>query len=225
MANRYLIINGDCRRGLIDLSKVDAVVTDPTYGLGECAGPQSSWASRPSKWRRAVGHGQEDWDAAPASLEDLMGFDGPMAVWGGNYFLLPPSRGWLTWYKPDAPPSMADLEMCWTNRDMNARQFSWSIGATNAERVGHPTQKPVALMRWTIQELRLPLDSLIYDPYCGSGSTLIAALAEGHRCIGVEIDPRYCEVARRRIERPHAPVPRPSRDTAPLPLFQGLADQ
>lgn len=209
----YLIINGDCRRGLVDLSLVDAVVTDPPYGMGD-----SSWASRPSKWRRADGFAPEGWDEAPGRLDILRGFTGPMAVWGGNYFELPPSRGWLTWHKPDSPPSMADLELCWTNRDMNARQFSWSISATNAERVGHPSQKPVALMRWTIRQLGLRPDSLILDPWAGSGSTIIAALAEGHRTIGIEVDPRYCEIARRRIERPHAVISRDQTDK-PLPLF------
>lgn len=209
----YLIINGDCRRGAVDLSRVDAIVTDPPYGLGE-----SSWASRPSKWRRADGFAPEGWDHTPGHVLDLLSFPGPIAIWGGNYFALPPSRGWLSWYKPDAPPSMADLELCWTNRDMNARQFSWSISATNPERVGHASQKPVALMRWTIRQLGLKPGSLILDPYMGSGSTVAAALAEGNRAIGIEADPKWCAVARFRIERPHARVSRPKQDEA-LPLF------
>ena len=78
-------------------------------------------------------------------------------------------------------------------------------------------------MRWCIRLMGLPPNSLILDPYMGSGTTLIAALAEGHRAIGVEIDPRYCAIARRRIERPHAAVPRAGRDV-PLPLFDGRGE-
>jgi len=220
MVNDYLIINGDCRRMPVDLSRVDAVVMDPPYGISESVGKNSSWASRPSRRRRANGWEAESWDEKPGDLDHVLAFDGPMAIWGGNYFPLPPSRGWLVWHKPDALPSMADAELAWTNLNANARHFAWRVNATHPERVGHASQKPLALMRWTILQLDLPPGSLILDPYMGSGSTLIAALAEGHRAIGIEIDPRYCEIARRRIERPHARVPRPGRAES-HPLFDG----
>jgi DNA modification methylase len=217
----YLIVNGDSRHLPLDLSRVDAVISDPPYGIGEGVGKNSSWASRPSKWRRADGFGVESWDGAIGLPPGLPEFSGPIVIWGGNYFGLPPSRGWLVWSKPDAPPSMADVELGWTNLDMNSRIFPWSIGAMNAERVGHPTQKPIALMRWCIRLMDLPPDSLILDPYMGSGTTLIAAIAEGHRAVGIEVDRGYCEVARRRLERPHGPVPRPGR-AEHHPLFAGL---
>jgi site-specific DNA-methyltransferase (adenine-specific) len=63
----------------------------------------------------------------------------------------------------------------------------------------HPTQKPVELMRWCLADLWLPKDALVIDPFCGSGSTGVAAMAMGYRFLGIEREPAYCEIARRRI--------------------------
>jgi len=62
----------------------------------------------------------------------------------------------------------------------------------------HPTVKPVALMRW-VSRLVCPPGGVIVDPFAGSGSGGIAALAEGFRWIGIELDAAYCEIARARI--------------------------
>src|SRR6185437_8382381 len=110
---------GDCREILPTLGKFDAVVTDPPYGIG--------FASQPTKWQRLAGHEPEAWDEEPADLTIPLAAAQIQAVWGGNYYSLPPSRGWLTWFKPDAPPSMGSVEFCWTNQEQNARQISWSI--------------------------------------------------------------------------------------------------
>lgn len=127
---------GDSREIVPGLRGVDCIVTDPPYGI--------SFAAQPTKWQRLAGHTPEAWDDVPADVSELISLAPTVAVWGGNYFTLPPSRGWLSWFKPDAPPSMSSLELCWTNLDQNARQISQSISATNRERVGHPTQSPYA---------------------------------------------------------------------------------
>lgn len=93
---------------------------------------------------------------------------------------------------------MASFELAWTNQDRNARQFKWSIGATNAERVGHPTQKPVAVMEWCIEQLGRPAS--VCDPFMGSGTTGVACAGLGLAFVGCEIDPRYFDIACRRIE-------------------------
>lgn len=182
---------GDCMEVLPTLPKVDAVITDPPYGIG--------FAAQPTKWQRLAGKVPEGWDDNPAAaLSDVLLLGTVQCVWGGNYYCLPPSRGWLSWFKPDAPPSMASLELAWTNLDRNARQFAWAIGATNAERVGHPTQKPLALMRWCIDQLGRPAS--ILDAYMGSGTTGVAAAEMGLSFIGIEREPRYFDIACRRIE-------------------------
>lgn len=119
-------------------------------------------------------------------------------MWGGNYMNLPPSRCWLVWYKRDAVRTMADCELAWTSFDANARVFDWTIAATNAERVGHPTQKPVALMKWSIQQVGEA--ETIFDPFMGSGTTGVAAVDFGRKFIGCEINPEYFAIACRRIE-------------------------
>jgi site-specific DNA-methyltransferase (adenine-specific) len=181
---------GDCLDILPTLGKVDAVITDPPYGIG--------FAAQPTKWQRRAGQEPESWDDAAPNIRPLLGLGAVQIVWGGNYYGLDPSRGWLSWFKPDAPPSMASFELAWTNLDRNARQFSWSIGATNAERVGHPTQKPLALMLWCIEQAGHPQS--ILDPFMGSGTTGVAAVQMGRAFVGIEREPKYFEMACRRIE-------------------------
>jgi site-specific DNA-methyltransferase (adenine-specific) len=118
-------------------------------------------------------------------------------IWGGNYYPLPPTRGWLSWFKPDAPPSMAHFELAWTNQDRNARQISCSIGETNAERVGHPTQKPLghALVRRAGRNARRDA-----GPLHGQRGPPESPASLGLRFVGVEINPEYFALACKRIE-------------------------
>ena len=119
-------------------------------------------------------------------------------VWGGNYHALPPSRGWLVWYKPDAPKTMAQCELAWTSANRNTVLISHSIAATNAERVGHPTQKPLTVMLWSIQQIA-PDAQTILDPFAGSGTTGRAAKDLGRKAVLIEREEKYCEIAARRM--------------------------
>ncbi len=188
-----VLYRADCLEVLPTLGKVDAVVTDPPYGIG--------FAGQPTKWQRRAGQASKAWDNQTADILSVLSCCDEAIVWGGNYYGLPPSRGWLTWFKPDAPPSMASAEHAWTSRDMNARLFQYSIGATNPERVGHPTQKPLALMRWCLDFF--PDAQTILDPFMGSGTTGVAALQLGRKFIGIEMDPDYFAIACKRIEEAH----------------------
>ena len=182
---------GDCFEFLLKLTGCDAVITDPPYGIG--------FAAQPTKWQRLAGKQPESWDDATVKdIHAIRGLADVQIIWGGNYYDLPPSRGWLSWFKPDAPPSMAHFELAWTNQDRNARQISCSIGETNAERVGHPTQKPLKVMRWCIEQAGMP--ESIVDPFMGSGSTGVSAVQLGKRFVGAEIDPGYFDIACERIE-------------------------
>ncbi len=184
---------GDCLEILPTLKGIDAVVSDPPYGIG--------FGAKHTKWSANRGVHLGDWDAEIPDVAFLQTAAPYVLLWGGERFGLPPKRGWLAWIKPDAPPSFAAMELAWTNQERPARFFVYSISATNRERVGHPTQKPVALMRWCIEHFKLPPGSLILDPYLGSGSTGIAAVTMGHRFIGCEIDEDYFAIACARIEK------------------------
>ena len=188
---RATLYLGDCRDILPTLPKVDAVVTDPPYGIG--------FAAQPTKWQRRAGKKPENWDDNPVPIvTSLPDFSQHCIIWGGNYYALPPSRGWLSWFKPDAPPSMASFELAWTSFDQNARQLKVSIGETNPERVGHPTQKPLRLMKWCVGFV--PDAAKILDPFMGSGTTGVAAVQMGRDFIGIEREPKYFDIACKRIE-------------------------
>lgn len=168
------------------------ICTDPPYGIG--------FAAQPTNYQRAAGHKPEIWDdAAFIGLGDILHCADVQIVWGGNYYELPRSRGWLAWCKPDAPPSMGSVELAWTNQDRNCRYLIHSIAATNAERVGHPTQKPMAVMRWCLAQF--PDVATLCDPFCGSGTTLVAGKLLGIPAVGIEINERYCELAAQRLSQ------------------------
>jgi DNA modification methylase len=187
IGNQRLLL-GDCREIIGGLT-FEAIVTDPPYGLAE--------KLQGGTWGKKFAGADYDWDAvAPDGFFLRHGI--PAIVWGGNYMALPPSRCWLVWHKRDAVRSMADCELAWTNFDANARLFDWTIAATNAERVGHPTQKPVALMEWCLGFL--PDAKTILDPFMGSGTTLVACQRMGRHGTGIELDPDYFAIACKRVD-------------------------
>lgn len=202
---------GDCLEVMPTLGPVDAVVTDPPYGLAK--------KLQGGTWGKKFKGENEDWDAKAPSLRWIIDGWLPSIVWGGNYFNLPPSRCWLTWYKRDAVRTMSDCEHAWTNFDANSRLFDWTIAATNAERVGHPTQKPVALMEWCLGFV--PDADTILDPFMGSGTTLVACAKLGRKGIGIELDADYFDIACRRVEEAYR---QPDLFIAPpaAPVQEGL---
>ena len=187
------IYHGDCREILPALPMVDLVLTDPPYGAGYAAHPVVG------KWKSRSNHAAQDWDNVPADLASALAAGESIIIWGGNYYALPLSRRWLVWIKRDAPPSLSNCELAWTNQDGNARFFDWPIAATNAERIGHATQKPLALMKWCMGFA--PDAQTILDPFMGSGTTLRAAKDLRRKCIGIEIEEKYCEIAVKRLRQ------------------------
>lgn len=193
-ASRWCVVEGDNAEYREAFPKSAAIISDPPYGIG--AGRMNL-----GKWRTSQMPVMA-WDDAAPDLAPWLGFDGPALFWGGNYFPLPPSRGFLVWNKGNgfAGRDFAECEMAWTSRDANARIFTYDpLAFGDYRQKEHPTQKPVPVMVWCINYLDLPPDSLIIDPYCGSGTTGVAAIQLGHRFIGIEREPSYCAIARRRI--------------------------
>jgi site-specific DNA-methyltransferase (adenine-specific)/modification methylase len=181
---------GDCLEILPCLDPVDAVVTDPPYGIG--------FGAKHTKWSANRGVVLGEWDREIPDVSQLLCLAKEIIIWGGERFGLPVSRGWLTWAKPDAAPTFSSTEFAWTNQDRPARHFVYSVGATNGERVGHPTQKPAALMEWCLGFI--PRAKTILDPFMGSGTTGVACAKLGRKFTGIEIEPKYFDIACRRIE-------------------------
>lgn len=219
-----ILFNADCLAVLPTLGKVDAVVTDPPYGIG--------FAAQPTRYQRANGMARRSWDneAPQAAVEAAISTASHSVVWGGNYFNLPPSRGWLVWSKTGNAPSMADVEMAWTSVDMNARSFEKSVKSASLEKdlqsAAHPSQKPVGLMEFSI--CALPQADTVLDPFMGSGTTGVACVKLGRKFIGIEIDEGYFEIACERIRKAYAqpdffvaqPKPEPAKQES---LFGGEA--
>lgn len=184
------LILGDCRDVLPTLGKVDAVVTDPPYGIG--------FGKKHTKWSANRDTVLGDWDSDIPDILPILDYGDESIVWGGERFSLPIRRRWLTWVKPDAAPTFASTEYAWTSQDAPARHFVYAVGAVNQERVGHPTQKPLRLMRWCIDFL--PNAQTILDPFMGSGATGVAAVQMGRKFIGIEREEKYFDIAAKRIE-------------------------
>ena len=203
---------GDCREILPGLGKVDAVVTDPPYGIGADKRNAHSSIRDNEAWENL------DWDRRPRpdAMKAILHSCRAHAIWGGNYFtdVLPPSAGWLAWVKPEAGTgfSLADMELCWTSLEMAARVGRFPRRDGHA----HPTQKPIAVMEWTLGFMP---HGVVLDPFMGSGTTGVACAKLGRKFIGIEIEPKYFDIACRRIEAAYAEPRLPGLDT-PKPTQQ-----
>jgi DNA modification methylase len=198
------IYHGDCWDVLPTLAPVDLVLTDPPYGIGEARGKNASRGNL----GLARDYGVADWDDAPPSAETIALVRAAsrwQIIFGGNFFPLPPSSCWLVWDKDNGANDFADCELAWTNLPKAVRRLRWRWAGMRQERMGadkearvHPTQKPLPVMRWCIQQA--PDDCMtVLDPFMGSGTTLRAAKDLGRRAIGIEIEERYCEIAAKRL--------------------------
>lgn len=136
---RAVLYLGSCEDILPTLDKVDAVVTDPPYGIG---------ITRSNRLAVSRGIGGKSWDDETPDgnfIAELIASAPQSIVWGGNYFSLPPARCILVWDKQNDGRDFADLEMAWTNIDAVARIFRMRPMNMDGGKV-HPTQKPVRLM-------------------------------------------------------------------------------
>ena len=196
------IFLGDCREILPQLPKVDLVLSDPPYGINHPTDYENRRGGRLTKCKNypPVHGDDEPFDPSPWIAQ-------PAILFGANYFAdkLPPMSGWLVWDKlrPD-DLDQSTCELAWSNCVKGVRRFAylWN-GAIRAgdQQLQHPTEKPIALMKWCLS-LRWTKDyQTILDPYCGSGTTLRAAKDLGRQAIGIEIEERYAEIAANRLRQ------------------------
>lgn len=200
---------GDCLQGGEQPGDVDAVITDPPYGIDLA---KMSGTSR-NRWNEGTNYGFEIvGDKVPFDPAHWLQFE-KCVLFGGNHFgsRLPDASCWLVWDKRDGGTSddSADCEMAWTNLKGPARLYSqkWRgmvrAGEENVSRGGvrvHPAQKPVAMLSWVIAQCKLAPGAKILDPYMGSGSLGVAAVRGGYRYTGYEIEERFFDIACQRIE-------------------------
>lgn len=205
----YTLHHGDCLDILPTLTGIHALVTDPPYGMNLLAktgriGSHTSKANIKGRIYEPVIGDNRPFDPTPFLMFQTV------VLWGANWYAnrLPASACWLVWDKRDGvnPNNMADVEMAWTNRNSPARMFHhrWMGMIRDSEKETedrvHPTQKPVALMRWALDVMEIPQGATVCDPFMGSGSTGVACMLTGRKFIGIELDPNYFNIAKQRIE-------------------------
>lgn len=192
---------GDCREILPTLGKIDAVVTDPPYGIAHSSNHGASW------------EGTQIANDGDTSVRDtvLRAFDHVAAFGTWKTPPIERTKGTLVWDKGPAF-GMGDLQFPWKgsweliyirgdiwrgSRDEGVLRGHIQVSWESKGRC-HPHQKPVSLCEALIQ--KLPDEATVLDPFMGSGTTGVAAIRLGRKFIGVEIEPNYFDIACKRVE-------------------------
>lgn len=216
--------HGDCREVLPMLPVFDLILTDPPYGIGEAAGKNKSR----NQLAKARDYGNDEWDSEPPPawvIEMIRAKAQWQILFGGNYYSLPPSSCWLVWDK-DNSGDFADCELAWTNLPKAVRRLVWRWNGmlqqdmANKEVREHPTQKPVAVMRWAL--LQAKDAKAVCDPFMGSGTTGIACALEGRDFVGIERERKYFDIACERIARAQAQGQMFAPESAAFPTQQAI---
>ena len=179
------------------------MITDPPYGIGE---NHSKVASR-GKLAKPIDYGTFNWDnkkVSPNTIKQILRVSNSQVIFGGNYYadLLPASSSWIVWDKQNGANDFADCELAWTSHKKAVRKYTYlwnGMIKQKPEKRFHPTQKPLALMEWVINNYTKPRD-VILDPFMGSGTTGVAAMRTGRKFIGIELEPEYFNIAAERIK-------------------------
>jgi site-specific DNA-methyltransferase (adenine-specific) len=190
---------GDCLDILPTLDKVDAVVTDPPYGI-ERFKKGGLRFDKSGEYKNGI-----EWDSKPTCFRHIFEVGKHHIIWGANNFTLPQSEYFFVWDKMQTVDNFASAELAYSDIKQPAKVFRYSIHQHNADEKskGHPTQKPVRLMEWCITFLP-PEAVVVADPYMGSGTTGVACMNLGRRFIGIEKEPKYFEIACERIKMAQA---------------------
>jgi DNA modification methylase len=211
------IVQGDCADLLADLPDARrntklVVVTDPPYGIGIAADGTVGPGGQKVELKD---YGKQDWDTDrpdKAVFDQIQRVSRVAVIFGGNYFadILPPGKCWAIWDK-QIPKGFtkAQCELAWTNSTTYTRLYSvlWhGMIREDHEHRWHPTQKPMRLMEMIIADFTKPGD-IVLDPFCGSGTTCVAAKRVGRQYVGIEKQQKYVDIGRSRLM------------DAPKPLF------
>jgi site-specific DNA-methyltransferase (adenine-specific) len=209
--NKHLseVTNEDCMEGMgrYPDKYFDLAIVDPPYGIGysDVVGKKKKehgWKERKSS----------QWDLHTPSFEyfiELFRVSKNQIIWGGNYFDLKPTRCFLIWDKVQRI-NQADCELAWTSFSSSARIFQYARGnesgfAPKLKEIEkafaniHPTQKPVALYKWLLQNYAKQGDKIL-DTHLGSGSSRIAAYEMGFDFTAFELDKEYFEAQEKRYK-------------------------
>lgn len=201
-----IIYCADCREILPKLPKVDLVLTDPPYGINR----HKLNMGKGGGIAKHKNYGKFDWDTKSPSkdiFELIFHLSKNQIIWGSNHFSehLPSSPCWFVWDKDNIGTDFADCELAFTSLKSAVRKFKWRWSGMLQENMKnkddrfHPTQKPLALIKWCLSFF--PEAQIICDSYLGSGTTAVAAKELGRKFIGIEISEEYCAIAKKRLRQ------------------------
>ena len=222
------IICGDCLEVMKDWPDncVDLVLTDPPYGID---------VAKTGKWggdnlAKCKDYGASNWDSEPFDIVQFQAcqwISKNQVVFGYNHFsdIFPPTSCVIVWDKVNGTNNFADCELAWTSFKSAVRLIRWKWQGMLQE-AGHqkdyrqhPAQKPLGVMLWILERYSKP-DQIILDPFCGSGTTCVAAKMLGRKYIGIDISEKYCEIARQKLEAVDTGVPIKEQRQGQMALFE-----
>ncbi len=185
--------NMDCMEGIAQFQDnyFDLAIVDPPYGIGITeSGRLGKYNANGKKWDTSIPDDKYFAELFRCSRNQI--------IFGGNYFNLRPTRGFIIWDKkqPEAV-SFASCEFAWSSFNKSAKTFYYSALRQTDYRI-HPTQKPVALYQWLLQNYAKPGDKIL-DTHVGSASSLIACYNLDFDYVGFEIDKDYYDAAQKRL--------------------------
>ena len=203
--NQVTLYNADCLDVLPILTGVDAVISDPPYGMKykRAGNSKNSISSTGKVWTEAIIGDDIPFDPTPW-------VKWPCAFTGAHWFYdrLPAGGTIHTWDKrgPYDAIDQADCDQIWCSLRKPSRKLEcvWRGLCRKTEvndPIIHPTQKPVMVMAWMMERLEVAAGATVLDPYMGSGTTGIACLQTGRNFVGIEIDPEHFKTACARLER------------------------
>jgi site-specific DNA-methyltransferase (adenine-specific) len=186
------LFNMDCMVAMKEMKdkQFDLAIVDPPYGL-----EKSSKHGRGKLKNRALNEGNiQKWDTRPNSdyFEELFRVSKHQIIWGGNYFGLPGTRGFLIWDKMQPFQNFSAAEYAWMSIQCPSKIFNLRATKTEDEIKIHPTQKPIKLYDWILHHFAQS-GQIILDTHLGSGSSRIAAYKMGCSFVGFELDAEYYE--------------------------------
>lgn len=190
------LYRGDCLKAMRQMpdNAFSLAIVDPPYGIGA---KFKGGNTGKMNFNEIVDKG---WDEAPSGdyFKELRRVSQNQIIWGGNYFDLPPTRCFIVWDKLISEDfSLAMVELAWTSFDKLAKKHT--LPTPKGGKI-HPTEKPIKLYKWLLQNYAKPGDTIL-DTHHGSGSNAIACLDMGFSITAYEIDADYFKAACERIER------------------------
>lgn len=197
------LVNGDCMDVMRELpdNAFDLAICDPPYGLG-IDGQKACVCKNPKHNRKF--HARKGWDDSTPTAEyfrELERVSRNQIIWGANYFvehLTKGTKGWIVWFKGQTGLTMSDCELAYSSFNCPTRLITINRGVLAKQNTIHPTEKPVQLYSWLLQNYAKRGDKIL-DTHLGSGAIYLAADSMGFEMTGIELDPEYYNAAKQRI--------------------------